>query len=145
VPLMSVWRNFFLGAELMRGVGPFRRLDVARMRQIARRELLEMGIDLQDLNQPIGTLSGGQRQSVAIARAVYLGAKLIILDEPTAALGVKQASVVLRYIVEARKRGVAVVFITHNPQHAYPIGDKFLILNRGTSVGFFDKSEIAID
>ena len=90
-----------------------------------------MGIDLRDPDQPVGTLSGGERQSVAIARAVYFGAKVLILDEPTSALGVKQSGVVLRYIAQARDRGLGVIFITHNPHHAYPVGDRFMLLNRG--------------
>ena len=102
-----------------------------------------MGIDVRDPEQPVGTLSGGERQSVAIARAVYFGAKVLILDEPTAALGVKQSGVVLRYIVAARDRGLGVIFITHNPHHAYPVGDRFLILKRGQSLGNFAKSEIS--
>jgi simple sugar transport system ATP-binding protein len=139
VPLMPVWRNFFLGSERRRGFG---RIDVGFMRRTAKSELLEMGIDLRDVDQPMGTLSGGERQCVAIARAVYFGAKVLILDEPTAALGVKQAGVVLRYIVQARERGLGVVFITHNPHHAYPVGDRFLILNRGRSVGYHAKQDI---
>jgi simple sugar transport system ATP-binding protein len=142
VALMPVWRNFFLGSEVSRGVRPFRRLDVAFMRRTTRAELLAMGIDLEDVDRPIGTLSGGQRQCVAIARAVYFGAKVLILDEPTAALGVKQAGVVLRYIVQAKERGLGVIFITHNPHHAYPVGDRFLLLNRGESLGHYAKSEI---
>ena len=144
VPLMPVWRNFFLGSELTRGKGPFRRLDVKAMREITITELLNMGIDLRDVDQPIGTLSGGERQCVAIARAVYFGARVLILDEPTAALGVKQSGVVLKYIARARDRGLGVVFITHNPHHAYPVGDRFLLLNRGTSLGDFLKSEITL-
>ena len=101
-----------------------------------------MGIDIRDPDQPVGTLSGGERQSVAIARAVYFGARVLILDEPTSALGVKQAGVVLKYILQARERGVAVIFITHNPHHAYPVGDRFVILNRGQSLGTFEKAEI---
>jgi simple sugar transport system ATP-binding protein len=145
VPLMAVWRNFFLGAEPTRGFGPFRRFDVDFARETTRKELAAMGIDIRDPDQPIGQLSGGERQSVAIARAVYFGARVLILDEPTSALGVKQAGVVLRYIVQARDRGLAVVFITHNPHHAYPVGDRFLILNRGQSMGHFAKSEIGSD
>ena len=135
VPLMSIWRNFFLGAEPMKGVGPLRRVDAASAKQIVRQELHEMGIDIRDPDQPVGTLSGGERQSVAIARAVYFGARVLILDEPTSALGVKQAGVVLKYILQARNRGVAVIFITHNPHHAYPVGDRFVILNRGQEPG----------
>src|SRR5260370_33789671 len=95
------------------------------------------------MSQPVGTLSGGERQSVAIARAVYFGAKVLILDEPTAALGVKEAGVVLRYVAQARARGLGVIFITHNPHHAYPIGDHFTILTRGSSYGTLAKSEIS--
>ena len=142
VPLMSIWRNFFLGAEPRKGYGPVRWFDVGTARRIVRKELQEMGIDIRDPDQPVGTLSGGERQSVAIARAVYFGARVLILDEPTSALGVKQAGVVLKYILQARDRGVAVIFITHNPHHAYPVGDRFVILNRGQSLGTYDKSEI---
>ncbi len=142
VPLMSIWRNFFLGAEPCKKLGPFKWLDAASARRIVRTELHEMGIDIRDPDQPVGTLSGGERQSVAIARAVYFGARVLILDEPTSALGVKQAGVVLRYILQARDRGIAVIFITHNPHHAYPVGDRFVILNRGQSLGAFEKSEI---
>ncbi|MFB9719398.1 ATP-binding cassette domain-containing protein [Planobispora longispora] len=142
IPLMSVWRNFFLGSEPSRGRGPFRRFDVARAKRTVREELRSMGIDIRDVDQPVGTLSGGERQSVAIARAVYFGARVLILDEPTSALGVKQAGVVLRYIAQARDRGLGVVFITHNPHHAYPIGDRFLLLNRGTSMGEYGKADV---
>jgi simple sugar transport system ATP-binding protein len=98
---------------------------------------------VRDTAQAVGTLSGGERQSVAIARAVYFGAKVLILDEPTAALGVKEAGVVLRYVAQARARGLGVVFITHNVHHAYPIGDRFTLLNRGRSYGTFAKAEIS--
>ncbi len=142
VSLMAIWRNFFLGAEPTKGWGPFRRFDAAKAKEIACRELSAMGIDVRDPGQAVGTLSGGERQSVAIARAVYFGARLLILDEPTSALGVKQAGVVLRYIVQARDKGLGVVFITHNPHHAYPVGDRFLLLKRGFSLGEFAKSDI---
>jgi simple sugar transport system ATP-binding protein len=142
VPLMSIWRNFFLGEEPTRGWGPARRFDIARAKKLAREQLKLMGIDVRDPDQPVGTLSGGERQAVAIARAIYFGARVLILDEPTSALGVKQAGVVLKYILQARDRGVAVIFITHNPHHAYPVGDRFVILNRGQSLGTFEKSGI---
>ena len=141
VPLMPVWRNFFLGSEVRKGP----RLDIAFMRATCKNELLGMGIDLRDVDQPIGTLSGGERQCVAIARAVYFGAKVLILDEPTAALGVKQAGVVLRYIIQARERGLGVIFITHNPHHAYPVGDRFLLLSRGRSTGYYARDQITRD
>ena len=141
VPLMPVWRNFFLGNELRKGL----RIDIPAMKKMCKDELLAMGIDLRDVDQPIGTLSGGERQCVAISRAVHFGAKVLILDEPTAALGVKQSGVVLKYIIQARERGLGVIFITHNPHHAYPVGDRFLLLNRGSSLGYFEKSQITRD
>jgi len=142
IPLMAIWRNFFVGAEPTRGRGPFRRFDAAQARRITRRELAAMGIDIRDPDQPVGTLSGGERQSVAIARTVHFGARVLILDEPTSALGVKQAGVVLRYVAQARDRGVGVVLITHNPHHAYPVGDRFLVLNRGRSLGDLTKQDV---
>lgn len=145
VSLMPVWRNFFLGSELRSGVGPLKRMDTSEMKRITKEELAAMGIDLRDVDQPIGTLSGGERQCVAIARAVYFGARVLILDEPTAALGVKQSGVVLKYIAKARERGLGVVFITHNPHHAYPVGDRFMLLRRGKSMGDFPKSEMTLD
>ena len=141
VPLMPVWRNFFLGNEVRKGP----RMDIAFMRNTTKKELLDMGIDLRDVDQPIGTLSGGERQCVAISRAVYFGAKVLILDEPTAALGVKQSGVVLKYILQARERGLGVVFITHNPHHAYPVGDRFLLLKRGRVLGYYRKNEVTRD
>ncbi|MFB9905045.1 ATP-binding cassette domain-containing protein [Allokutzneria oryzae] len=145
VPLMSVWRNFFLGSEPRKGWGPFSWLDGRTARQTTKKALAEMGIDLRNVEQPVGTLSGGERQCVAIARAVHFGAKVLILDEPTAALGVKQAGVVLRYVAQARDRGLGVVLITHNPHHAYPVGDRFLLLKRGRSLGCFDKPDISLE
>src|SRR5438874_10072772 len=142
IPLMGISRNFFLGSEPTKGWGLFRRFDVKNADRVTREELAKMGIQVRETSQPVGTLSGGERQSVAIARAVYFGAKVLILDEPTAALGVKEASVVLRYIAQARARGLGVVFITHNVHHAYPIGDRFTLLNRGRSYGTFKKSEV---
>jgi simple sugar transport system ATP-binding protein len=143
VPLMSIARNFFMGREPVRG--PLRRFDHRRANRIAADEMAKIGIRIRDPGQPVGTLSGGERQCVAIARAVHFGARVLILDEPTSALGVKQASMVLRYIAQARASGLAVIFITHNVTHAYPVGDRFLLLNRGRSMGYFAKSEISRD
>ncbi len=145
VPLMSVWRNFFLGNEPTRGRGVLRRLDIKRAQRIMREEMAKMGIDVRDPNQTVGTLSGGERQAVAIARAVYFGANVLILDEPTSALGVRQSGIVLKYIVQARAIGRGVIFITHNPHHAYPVGDRFVLLNRGRMVGSFPKAHTSLD
>ncbi len=145
VSLMEVWRNFFLGSEMTGSRFPLSGLKIREMRQIADQELRKMGIVVKDIDQPIGNLSGGQRQCVAIARAVYFGARVLILDEPTAALGVKQSGVVLKYIAAARDAGLGVVFITHNPHHAYLVGDHFIILKLGRAVLDRKRSEVALD
>jgi simple sugar transport system ATP-binding protein len=139
---MSVWRNFFLGNEPLKGIPPFRYLDRTYAKEVCRTELLDMGIDIRDPEQPVGTLSGGERQAVAIARAVHFGANVLILDEPTSALGVKASGVVLKYVLQARDRGVAVVFITHNPHHAFLVGDRFYLLNRGQMMETFERGAV---
>jgi simple sugar transport system ATP-binding protein len=142
IPLLSIWRNFFLGQEPTIGFGPFRRIDIKSAKEIARAELLAMGIDIRDPEQNMGTLSGGERQAVVIARAIHFGAKVLILDEPTSALGVKQAGVVLKYILEAKRRGIGVIFITHNPNHAHLVGDRFFLLNRGRLAHYFERESV---
>jgi simple sugar transport system ATP-binding protein len=142
IPLMSITRNFFMGREVTKGAGPMRRFDVDTANRVAREEMRKIGIDVRDPTQAVGTLSGGERQCVAIARAVYFGAKVLILDEPTSALGVKQASVVLKYVAQARARGLGVIFITHNVHHAWAVGDKFTVLNRGRTLGTHTKESI---
>jgi simple sugar transport system ATP-binding protein len=144
VPLMSIWRNFFLGSEPTVGFGPARKLNSGFAKKVMREEMSKMGIDVRDPNRTVGTLSGGERQAVAIARAVYFGAKVLILDEPTSALGVRQSGIVLKYVVQARERGLGVVFITHNPHHAFPVGDRFVLLNRGRLMGAYSKHETSL-
>jgi simple sugar transport system ATP-binding protein len=145
VDLMETWRNFFLGSELRKSFPVIRPLDIEEMRRITAEELAKLGIHLEDVNQPLGTLSGGERQCVAIARAVYFGAKVLILDEPTAALGVKQSGIVLKYVDQARESGVGVVFITHNPHHAFLIGDYFAVLSLGRMSLSARRDEITLD
>lgn len=141
-PLMSVGRNFFMGAEPTKGWGPFKVFDRKTANRIAVEEVQKMGITrIDDGDRLVGGLSGGERQSLAIARAVYFGARVLILDEPTAALGVKQAAHVLRIVNEAKKRGLAVIFITHQVMHAMTVGDHFAVLIRGAIAADFRKGE----
>jgi simple sugar transport system ATP-binding protein len=142
IPLMSITRNFFMGREPTKGFGPFRYIDFKHCDAVAREEMKKIGIDVRDPGQAVGTLSGGERQCVAISRAVYFGAKVLILDEPTSALGVRQTSMVLKYVNMVRSKGLGVVFITHNVRHAMAVGDKFTVLNRGKTLGTAKKGEI---
>ena len=145
LPLMSISRNFFVGSEPTKGRGPFRRFDVRAAGRIATEQMAEIGIAIRDPGQLVGTLSGGERQTLAIARAEYFGARVLILDEPTSALGVKEAAIVLRHVIRARSRGLAVIFITHNVQHALPVGDRFTILAHGRLAGEFRRGEVGQD
>lgn len=142
IPLMSVSRNFFMGNEPLKKFGPLRFFDHAMANRITLEEMQKMGISLRGPDQAVGTLSGGERQTVAIARAVYFGAKVLILDEPTSALGVRQTANVLATIDKVRKQNIAVVFITHNVRHAMAVGDRFTVLNRGRTLGTAMRGEI---
>lgn len=136
IPLMSVTRNFWMGREPLYRLSsllPF--INFPSANKVTLNEIEKMGITLREPTQAVGTLSGGERQSVAISRAVYFGAKILILDEPTSALGVKQTANVLNTIDKARKNGIGVVFITHNVRHALAVGDRFTVLNRGRTLG----------
>ena len=145
IPLMSITRNFFMGQEPLKGSWPFRRFDFEHADRVTREEMARIGIDIRDPHQAVGTLSGGERQTVAIARAVHFGAKVLILDEPTSALGVAQTSMVLRYVDMVRRQGLGVIFITHNVRHAYSVGDRFTVLNRGRTLGEHDKADVTMD
>ena len=140
--LMSVGRSFFVGVEPTKGWGPFKRFDKRLAGEIAVREMHSLGITrVTDGKRLVGSLSGGERQALAIARAVYFGAGILILDEPTAALGVKEATHVLRIIMQARAKGVAVIFVTHNVLHAMMVGDHFAVLIHGRKADDFRKGE----
>ncbi len=141
-PLMSIGRSFFVGVEPTKGWGPFKVFDRKKANDIAVKSVQDFGITrIDDGDRLVGGLSGGERQSLAIARAVYFGARVLILDEPTAALGVKQASHVLRIVNQAKKRGLAVIFITHQVMHAMAVGDHFAVLIRGAIAADFKKGE----
>lgn len=146
VPLMSVARNFFMGSEPIKKVfGFFPKYDEEKANKVTKEKLGEMGIHIRDPDQNVGTMSGGERQCLAISRAVFFGAKVLILDEPTAALGVKQSANVLKLIQGVKNRGISIIFITHNINHAYPVADRFTLLNRGGSMGTFEKKDVSKD
>ena len=145
IPLMSVSRNFFMGNEPTKKMGPISVFDHEMANEVTMAEMKKMGINLRGPDQAVGTLSGGERQTVAIARAVHFGAKVLILDEPTSALGVRQTSNVLATVARVRKNGIAVVFITHNVRHAMAVGDRFTVLNRGKTLGTAQRGQITPD
>jgi simple sugar transport system ATP-binding protein len=140
--LMSISRNFFLGREPVNKIGPLKLLDKRRMDKVCKKVLSEIGITIRSPDESVSFLSGGERQSISIGRAVHFGAKLLILDEPTAALSINEAAKVLDYIRESKKRGLSVIFITHNIYHVYSVAERFTILNRGIRVGDFDKENV---
>lgn len=141
-PLMSIGRSFFVGVEPTKGWGPFKIYDRKTANEVAVKAVQDFGITrIDDGDRLVGGLSGGERQSLAIARAVHFGARVLILDEPTAALGVKQASHVLRIVNQAKKRGLAVIFITHQVMHAMAVGDHFAVLIRGAVAADFRKGQ----
>jgi simple sugar transport system ATP-binding protein len=141
-PLMSIGRSFFVGEEPTKGWGPLKRFDRKRANEVAVKAVRDLGITrIDDGDRLVGGLSGGERQALAIARAVHFGASVLILDEPTAALGVKEAAHVLRIVLQARQKGIAVIFITHNVIHALTVGDHFAVLIRGAKAADFRKGE----
>lgn len=142
VNLMPLWRNFFLGRELVYKLCSIRWLDKKRMRKIALEALADIGISVRNVDDTVAFLSGGERQAVAIARAIHFGAKLLILDEPTAALSVGETRKVLEHILEAKRRGISVIFITHNIYHVYEVADRLVILERGEKIGEYKKEHV---
>ncbi len=145
VDLMSITRNFFLGRELVKRFGPFEWLDMPRMDAATAEVLRDIGITVRSPRERVGKLSGGERQSVAIGRAMYFGAKLLILDEPTSALSVAETRRVLDHILEVKEKGLSVIFITHNVHHVYEVADAYTILRHGKKVGTYKKGELSVN
>jgi simple sugar transport system ATP-binding protein len=146
IDLMSIARNFFLGREPVRKLGGvINVLDKNKIEDVTEEVLKNIGITVRSVDEEVSILSGGERQSVAIGRAIHFGAKLLVLDEPTAALSVKESQKVLDYVLEARERGLSVIFITHNIYHVYSVADRFTILEHGEKLGDFKKDEVCTD
>jgi simple sugar transport system ATP-binding protein len=143
VNLMSITRNFFLGREISQRLGPVSWMDMRQMNQICRQSLHDIGIEIRSPTERVGSLSGGERQSIAIGRGVHFGAKVLILDEPTSALSVAETRKVLTYIQSAKDRGLAVIFITHNVSHVYMVADSYTIIRQGHAVGTYRKGQLS--
>jgi len=142
VDMMTISRNFFLGREPIKGIGSIALLDKKKMDKECRRVIAEIGIRVRSPNEYVSILSGGERQAISIGRAMYFGAKLLILDEPMNALSVKETRIVIGHIEKARELGTSIIFITHNVYHVYPVADRFVILDKGLKIGEFDKKEV---
>lgn len=145
VPLLSIARNFFLGRELVRRWGPVSLLDQAGMRRQTQVALADIGIQIRDPSEAVERLSGGERQAIAIGRAVHFGSRLLVLDEPTSALSLGETLKVLGYIRQAKARGLAVLFITHNLHHVYEVADRIVVLSHGQKVGDFPRAQLSMD
>jgi ABC-type sugar transport system ATPase subunit len=142
---LNVYQNLFLGRELQKRIGLLKILDQRKMEQEAKEKLKTLGVKVKSCREWVSRLSGGQRQSVAVAKAASFGKKIVILDEPTAALGVEEAHHVLEIVRELKNKGASVIIITHNMEHAFSVADRFLVIRLGSVVGVRRKSETSID
>ena len=142
IPMLSIYRNFYLGNEPVKN-NYFKFMDKDLAISTTKQELTKFGVTVNDVKRQAGTLSGGQRQCLAIARALYFGAKVLILDEPTSALGVKESANVLNQLVLLKEQGINIVLVSHIIDHAYEVGDLFFILKMGELVGSYDKNDVS--
>lgn len=143
---LSLWRNFFLGREMAGGIGPFKRIHRRTMRRICAQELDKLGlVHVTSTDHPAASLSGGEKQCLAISRAIHFGVRVLLLDEPTAALSVRETRNVLSLINEARERGLGVVYIDHNIDHVAPVADRVVLLEHGRIVNTFQRGERSAD
>ena len=146
VDQLSLWRNFFLGKEIFQALGPLKVLDRRRMRLEAEGAVAELGLTrIRSADQPVSTLSGGERQSIAITRAMHFGAKLLLLDEPTAALSVRETRNVLQSIGRARAHGLGVLYVDHNMSHVLPVADRIVLLELGRVTRVIDRGEVSVE
>jgi simple sugar transport system ATP-binding protein len=144
-PLLSVWRNFFLGAEPTRGVWPLRRLDLDRARETTVRAMARVGVLGLDPDQPASALQAGERQSLSVARALHFGARALVIDEPTAPITLARQTLFGQAVLSARSEGLAVVLVTNNPRYAHLIGDRFLLLAGGQVAGHLTRDDVDAD
>ena len=142
---LNVFQNLFLAREIQKKYGPIKVLDHKTMERQSVEKLAELGIKVKSTRTWVSKLSGGQRQSVAVAKAASFGKKIVFLDEPTAALGVKESRHVLEIVKQLKTQGVSVIIITHNMEHAFSVADRFFVLRLGRRAGVKHKSETNID
>lgn len=139
---MNVMENFFLGKEITKRLGPLNILDKKKMNEICKNTLKDLGIRIRSPEkQQVSTLSGGEQQAVSMGRCIHFGAKLAVLDEPTASLSIKETGKVMGSIRGMKRRGLSVIFISHNLSHVWPVADRFVILDHGVKVGDFKKEK----
>ena len=142
IDLMNLWRNFFLGREIIAyKLGFFNFLNKKAMRKASMNVMNDIGIHVRSADEKVNYLSGGERQSVCIGRCMYFNSKLLLLDEPTAALSVKETKKLLDFIEKVKKRGLSVIIVDHNIYHIYPVVDKFVVLDRGAKIAEVLKNE----
>jgi simple sugar transport system ATP-binding protein len=141
-PLLPVWRNFFLGAEPTRGMPPFRRIDLAAARETTVAAMRRVGVTGLDPEQPATAMRAGERHSLAVARALHFGARVLVFDEPTAPMTVAQHALALQSLITARREGMAVLFVTNNPRYAHLVGDRFVLLAHGQIAGNLTRDDV---
>jgi simple sugar transport system ATP-binding protein len=144
-PLLSVWRNFFLGAEPTVGRWPLRRLDLDTARELTVASMARVGVPGVDPDAPASALQAGARQGLAIARALHFGARALVLDEPTTPMTMARQTLFGQAVLAARARGLAIVLVTNNPRYAHLIGDRFLLLAGGQVAGNLTREDVDAD
>lgn len=145
VELMNLWRNFYLGHEIVKKAGPFKILDHKKMSEECLEVMWDIGVHVRSGDEGVDFLSGGERQSLCIGRCMKFGAKLLLLDEPTTALSIKETRKVLDFAESVRDRGMSEIIVDHNIYHIFPIVDKFIIMDRGTMVAELKKEDVTAD
>jgi len=142
VNIMDISRNFFLAREPFKKTGPIKVLDKRKMDMECRKAVEEVGVRVRSTEDMVSTLSGGERQSIAIGRAFHFGCRILLLDEPLAALSIKESRKVHEMIIKMKKSGATIVYITHNVYHVYPIADRFVLLDKGKKLAEAEKEEV---
>lgn len=145
VDLMNLWRNFYLGREMTRSFGPFNILDKKEMKKKSIEMMWDIGVHVREADESVQYMSGGERQSLCIGRCMEFSGKLLLLDEPTAALSLKETDKVLKFAESVREKGLSEIIVDHNIIHIYPIVDKFVIMGRGRKITELRKTDVSAE